>query len=128
MVSCYDKPHNSFTEKNVIYLSEINNYKIDLRNDTVALYFLTSFKKDTISLFLNDFFITKKIISTDEVDGTALLLELGAVSNIQKIGLKFNNNKTISFICDKDNQLFIINCDSNKQLVIKAVTHFPSFR
>ena len=125
--SCIENPSSPFTKENVFYLNDTISSEIDLRNDTVVIYFISSFKKDTVQIFVNDRFYSKDIISTINQIGTARLVVLGSVKDVKKVRIKFNENKIVTIKCDHTNQLFLVTRIQKGPLIVRAVRSFPSF-
>ena len=96
---------------------------IDKRNGIVAFDFIGLFKSDTLTILVNNKRLIKEVLNTDEVTGSALLVELDSLKNIKEIRLKINNEKEAIIHCDYDNQLFIVTQKDNV-LTIKGVTSF----
>lgn len=127
IVSCGRERSNSFNTT-VSYISDTTVIQNDNRNDTVAIYFISFFDQDSVEIYVNGSFFSKQIISTDEMVGSAFLLKVGPYKKVKKIGVRINRKNTITFNCDKSNQLFLVNKIKNDTVRIKAVTSFPSFR
>ena len=114
IASCKENASYSISDKNVYYLSDTSNVIKDYRNDTIAIYFISYFDHDTVQIYVNDDLLTKKVISTSAIGGSALLEKIGSIRQVKRIGIKLNNNEIVGIRCDKNNQLFIINLDKKK--------------
>ncbi len=127
IIACERDKSNSINTI-ITYISDTTSIHNDKRNDTVAIYFISFFDQDTVEIYVNGSFFSKQIISTDEMVGSAFLLQIGPSKKVKKIGVKINRKNIITLNCDMNNQLFLVNKINNDTVRIKAVTSFPSFR
>lgn len=99
----------------------------DKRNGIVAFEFLNYFKNDTLILSINNQKFIKEILTTDEVTGNALLIEVDSLKNIDEVKLVLNSKNKTVIKCNNENQLFVVTKKDNN-LLIKSVIYFPPNR
>lgn len=123
---CKDRSHNYYHVK-VQYYNGKEDPFIDKRNGIVAFEFLNYFKNDTIILSINNQRFIKEVLTTDEVTGNALLIEVDSLKNIDEVNIVLNNKNRTVINCNNENQLFVVT-KKDKNLLIKSVSFFPPNR
>ena len=122
-MSCIKQKRREYHVKIQYFNCKHDTAFIDRRNGIVAFDFLGLFKNDTLTICVNNKRLIKEVLNTDEVTGSALLVEIDSLKNIKEIRLKINNEKEAIIQCDHDNQLFIVT-QKEDTLMIKGATSF----
>lgn len=121
------KRNNNYYRIKVEYFKDKRDVFTDKRNGIVAFEFLDYFQNDTLILGVNDQRFIKEVLNTNEVTGSALLIEIDSLTNIDEVSLVLNNKNKTVVKCNDKNQLFVVT-KKNNILLIKSVTYFMSNR
>jgi hypothetical protein len=125
-LGCKDRSDNYYHVKVQYYKGKADPF-IDKRNGIVAFEFLNYFKNDTIILSINNQRFIKEVLTTDEVTGNALLIEVDSLKNIDEVNIVLNSKNKTVINCNNENQLFVVT-KKDKNLLIKSVSFFPPNR
>ena len=123
---CMDRNDNFYHVK-IQYFKGKPDSLIDKRNGIVAFEFLNYFKSDTLILSIDNKRFIKEVLTTDEVTGNALLIEVDSLKNIEEVSIVLNSKNKTVVKCNNENQLFIVT-KKDDNLIVKSVSFFPSNR
>ena len=125
-LSCSNKNRSDYLVK-IDYLNQDSRIEKDLRNGVVALDFKDYFSDDSLKIRVNNQSFLNTIISTSEISGGALLVEIDSLKKLYDISIQLNSGTVTNLKLDKDNQLFVVRYHDDT-LNIKSVTVFVANR
>lgn len=126
LLSCCNDRRSDYFIK-IDYLNQDSNIEKDLRNGVVALDFKDYFSNDSLKIQVDNKNFLKTVISTNEVSGGAILVEIDSLSKLDEISIRLNSGPLANLRLDIDNQLFVVRYQ-NDTLIVKSVTYFYANR
>lgn len=123
---CKNRSDNYYHVKVQYYKGKADTF-IDKRNGIVAFEFLNYFKNDTLVLDINNQRFIKEVLTTDEITGNALLIEVDSLKNVDEVSIELNSKNKTVIKCNNENQLFVVT-KKDHNLLIKSVIFLPPNR
>jgi hypothetical protein len=93
--SCQAFKCNTSYDIQIDYLTKASLDKRNIPNDILTVMFDGNFDRDTVDVSINDNFLKRLILTTDEIDGIAGDLETINYSEVDNISFRINGGKLI---------------------------------
>jgi hypothetical protein len=125
--SCSIRDNRSDYIVSIHYLDNDSKIDTDLRNGVIGLTFLNGFSNDSLKVIVNKKYSRRDLITTNEVTGSALTLEVDTLQNVKEISIQLNSGKCAIVKCDKNNQLFTVRF-TRDSLIVNSIAFFSPHR